>query len=350
MRRSGRGFRLNRRDRDEVWQLVNAYRERSRMDGTISFAEAAAIAGQYLTSHRDVADHVLVDEGQDLAPAHWRLIRSLVPEGPNDVFIAEDSHQRIYGHRLVLSRYDIMTRGRSRRLTLNYRTTAQILRWSARVLEGGSYVDLDGGDDELTQYRSARRGPEVSTHPCGTITEEFNVLAQVVGQWARGEQPETTAVLVRDRSQRERVVDALHERGVQTRAVDHGSIPPGAPVVMTMHRAKGIEFSKVYLFGVSSRSIPMGIKAYDFDQDEKDQALLRERSLLYVAASRARDELVVSWSDQPSPLLSASVSAGDAQHILRTLEPWNTGQWLLRTVNSRHSRIAMSCRGRSESR
>ncbi|WP_411431488.1 UvrD-helicase domain-containing protein, partial [Cutibacterium acnes] len=70
--------------------------------------------------HSPLADHVLVDEGQDLTPAHWRLIRSLVPEGPNDIFIAEDSHQRIYGHRLVLSRYGIMTRGRSRRLTLNY--------------------------------------------------------------------------------------------------------------------------------------------------------------------------------------------------------------------------------------
>jgi len=53
----------------------------------------------------------------------------------------------------------------------------------------------------------------------------------------------------------------------------------------------------------------MGIKDYDFDKDEGDQALLRERSLLYVAASRARDELVVSWTDQPSPLLSASVSS-----------------------------------------
>ncbi|MDF9457825.1 3'-5' exonuclease, partial [Bacillus cereus] len=151
------------------------------------------------------------------------------------------------------------------------------------MLEGGFYVDLDGDDDDkLSGYRSARRGPDVIAHPCTTITEEFDYLAKVVGQWAKDRQSETTAVLVRDRSQRERVVDALHERGVQTRAVGHGSIPPGAPVVMTMHRAKGIEFSKVFLFGVSSRSIPMGIKDYDFDKDEGDQALLRERSLLYV--------------------------------------------------------------------
>ena len=77
---------------------------------------------------------------------------------------------------------------------------------------------------------------------------------------------------------------------------------------MTMHRAKGTEFSKVFLFGISSQSIPMGIKAYAFDEDEMEQALLRERSLLYVAASRARDELVVSWHSQPSPLLDTATS------------------------------------------
>lgn len=47
------------------------------------------------------------------------LIRALVGEGPNDIFIAEDAHQRIYGQRLVLSRFGIKTQGRSRKLTLN---------------------------------------------------------------------------------------------------------------------------------------------------------------------------------------------------------------------------------------
>jgi ATP-dependent exoDNAse (exonuclease V) alpha subunit len=31
--------------------------------------------------------------------------------------------------------------------------------------------------------------------------------------------------------------------------------------------------------------------------------MLRERSLLYVAATRARDELVVSWNGKPLELL-----------------------------------------------
>nr|WP_103063748.1 hypothetical protein [Actinomyces qiguomingii] len=38
--------------------------------------------------------------------------------------------------------------------------------------------------------------------------------------------------------------------------------------------------------------------------------LVRERSLLYVAATRARDQLAISWSGQASPLLEGVRGAG----------------------------------------
>ena len=50
-------------------------------------------------------DHVIVDKGQDLHAGHWRILRGLVAPGPNDLFLCEDGHQRIYGDRLVLSRW-----------------------------------------------------------------------------------------------------------------------------------------------------------------------------------------------------------------------------------------------------
>lgn len=305
VRRPGRGVRLNRADRAAIWGVVEQYRLKSRLAGSIDFAEAAAIAAKHLESAAPVADHVLVDEGQDLSPVHWKLIRALVAEAPNDIFIAEDSHQRIYGPRLVLSRYGIRTKGRSsQRLTLNYRTTAQILRWATGVLAGGNYLDLDEDDESTSGYRSARRGPKVVAHRAASQVDEMQFAADTVQRWiSDGAEGETVAILVRDRSQRERLATALHERGVTVRAVDRESVGPGAPVIMTMHRAKGTEFSKVLLYGLSSRSIPMGLREYEFDAQEKDEALLRERSLLYVAASRARDELVVSWTGEATPLL-----------------------------------------------
>lgn len=304
-RRAGRGVRLNRAARKAVWAVVERYRADTRLAGTISHAEAAAIAAAYLERTGPLADHVLVDEGQDLSANHWRLVRALVADGPDDIFIAEDSHQRIYGARLVLSRYGIGTRGRSRRLTLNYRTTAQILGWATNVLEGGRYVDLDEAEDSVEGYRSARSGPRVRLIRADTLTDELDRAAETMRAWrdAGDTAPETLAVLVRARRTRDLVVTGLAERGVPVTPVDQGGVRPGRPVVMTMHRAKGTEFAKVLLFDVSRGSIPAALRVYDYDEAEHDDAMLRERSLLYVAASRARDELVVAWNGEASELL-----------------------------------------------
>ena len=74
---------------------------------------------------------------------------------------------------------------------------------------------------------------------------------------------------------------------------------------MTMHRAKGTEFSKVLLFGVAAGSIPGSAQEQTYSDEAEADALLRERSLLYVAATRARDELAVSWSGEASPFITS---------------------------------------------
>src|SRR5690606_35962921 len=123
VRRPGRGVALGRRQRAAVWDVVAAYRAAAAIPGTLDFAEVCAIAAEIgARAPARWADHVLVDEGQDLSPPQWQFLRSLVAPGPNDLFIAEDAHQRIYRQPTVLGRYGIRVVGRSRRLSLNYRT------------------------------------------------------------------------------------------------------------------------------------------------------------------------------------------------------------------------------------
>ena len=64
---------------------------------------------------------------------------------------------------------------------------------------------------------------------------------------------------------------------------------------MTMHRAKGMEFSRVLIFGADADLMPASYLLKDVAEGDRDDVLQRERSLFYVAATRARDELVVLW-------------------------------------------------------
>ena len=49
--------------------------------------------------------------------------------------------------------------------------------------------------------------------------------------------------------------------------------------------------------------MPRSMKEYDISEQDQSDAMLRERSLVYVAATRARDVLAVTWSGKRSPLL-----------------------------------------------
>lgn len=311
--RPGRGVRLSRPQRIAVWNLVDAYRRQSEMDETLSFPEVLALAAEALRIRAEagegyLADHVIVDEAQDLHATHWALLRALAPEAPNDLFIAEDSHQRIYGSPIVLSRFGIKIVGRSRRLTLNYRTTAQNLAFAVGVLSGAQYTDLEQEAENTSEYRSARSGPEPQLIGCENQVAELQKVADLIKSWLDdGVVPESIAVLTRSQDDRDRFVRGLSERGVPVRAVDRTAATPGQPVVMTMHRAKGMEFSRVILSGADDKHVPAPVALRGVPDEERAEALLRERSLLYVASSRARDSLVVTWSGKRSELLGSAL-------------------------------------------
>ncbi|WP_307816819.1 3'-5' exonuclease [Micromonospora fiedleri] len=88
---------------------------------------------------------------------------------------------------------------------------------------------------------------------------------------------------------------------------------PGAEVdgvrLATMHAMKGLEFRCVAIVGVTSRAVPFAkeVTPPEVDQVQHDNDLLRERCLLFVASTRAREALHVSWSGAPSPFLSFAV-------------------------------------------
>ena len=115
-------------------------------------------------------------------------------------------------------------------------------------------------------------------------------------------------MLTRFNKTRDTLVRALDDRGLRVVSVDRNtSYRGGAPLVMTFHRAKGMEFTHVVLFGVDdSSSVDVARSAYD--EQTREAAELQERSLLYVGATRARDQLAVAWAGEADALLKAGTA------------------------------------------
>ena len=133
--RTGRGRPLSKAQRSQVWQAaqqVTAELAAARQSTHLQLANEATHLLRQAGAPR--YRHILVDEAQDLHPSQWRLLRAAVAPGPDDLFIAADPHQRIYDNRVSLASLRISVRGRSRRLSLNYRTTQEILAWAVPLL------------------------------------------------------------------------------------------------------------------------------------------------------------------------------------------------------------------------
>jgi superfamily I DNA/RNA helicase len=69
----------------------------------------------------------------------------------------------------------------------------------------------------------------------------------------------------------------------------------------TMHRAKGLEFKVVFAIGCSKANLPLKSAGFKIkDPVDQQDFIEREKNLLYVAITRARDEAYILWTGNPS--------------------------------------------------
>lgn len=308
-RRAGRGQRLTRGQRRHVWTVLAEYRQQLDLLGVSEHADLIREARLALKQSPGFPySAVVADEIQDFRTADLLLLRALVPEGPNDIFVVGDSHQRIYGHKASLSACGISVRGqRSRKLRINYRTTHEIRNWAVARLEGLSIDDLDEGSDSLKGERSLRSGapPTVEYYP--DLNTEAREIAALVRAWLEeGVKPESICVVARTNDLVQGTyAPALRTHGVETVVIDTEADKLGPGVrIATMHRVKGLEFERMILAGIQKGLMPYEDAAYG-SRDELARELYDEgeRKLLYVAATRARDALVITGHGQRSTLL-----------------------------------------------
>ena len=180
--RAGQGMPLGKAQRREVWQLVQQVTAELRARGADTYRQLASEAARLLRGGavRLPYRHVIIDEGQDLHPAQWRLLRAAVSAGADDMFIVGDVHQRIYDNHVSLARVGVNVRGRSKRLTVNYRTTQEILALAVPALGKGVLSGLDDEADTLSGYRSPLHGRRPEVFGAGTREAEVSaVVARV---------------------------------------------------------------------------------------------------------------------------------------------------------------------------
>ncbi|MFF5262979.1 UvrD-helicase domain-containing protein [Actinomadura viridis] len=301
-KRIGRGVPLGPTQRPVVWKAMARVADALKAEGKSTFPQLANEAAGLV--REPGYDHVIIDEAQDIHPTGWRLLRRLVADGPDDLFIVGDPHQRIYDSHVSLASLGINVRGRSTKLKINYRTTQEILSWSVPLLGLGPAQGLDDSADTLDGYRSPIHGhrPMVRAYP--DVEAELDGLVTQVRRWLDdGVEPTAIGIAARYKYLLKKATDRLKDAGIKAFQVHSRS---EGVRVGTMHRMKGLEFRCVAVIGVDDASVPAPSAIADEGEDAKAHAqdVQKERCLLFVACTRARDHLYVSYASEPSSFLA----------------------------------------------
>ncbi|MBZ0238282.1 MAG: AAA family ATPase [Deltaproteobacteria bacterium] len=310
--RTGRGKPLSVADRKVLWKVYGEVFATlaARHEATWSNISRRALEALETSKAKSPFDAVIVDELQDLRPTALRLVRALVGDHPEHLMLLGDAGQRIYAGKVALSALGIDVRGRSHVLRINYRTTEQIRR-AADLIAAESSDDFDEGTEDRTRTRSLMKGPAPTFAGFPDRAEE---LADAV-RWikdcrAKGLALDEIAVFARTSKRASEVEAKLSAEGLATAGLDDEHITPGAVQVGTMHRAKGLEFKAVLVVDANADTLPSpGLMKSAVDPQDRDNALARERQLLYVAMTRARDLLRVTWTGKQSMFLEPALTA-----------------------------------------
>jgi mRNA-degrading endonuclease RelE of RelBE toxin-antitoxin system len=287
--RSGRQ-RISREQRRKAWPVFRAFqrglkkRNLLTFEGAIHEARLAAEMGKF--PHYA---HVLVDEVQDFSLEALRLIRAISPVGQghyDPLCVVGDGHQRIYRNKIPLSRAGIDIRGRSRRLKINYRTSEQIRMFAQGILKGLEIDDLDGGTTTTVGDHSVFKGPEPMVERCKDGKAEARAIVAWVQLLMKDYGLATHEICVTP--YKPEIRSALTAANIATyelkpREEDPGSNEPGVRMG-TMKRIKGLEF----------RAVAMACTDEDNPMNNLAEAEPRDRCERYVAATRAREHLLVA--------------------------------------------------------
>jgi DNA helicase-2/ATP-dependent DNA helicase PcrA len=339
-RRAKRRSGINSEQVADVFAKYEAERSRRRLldfdDLIVACADALAGDSSFADAVRWRTRHLFVDEMQDVNPAQFRLLTAMLTDEP-DLFVVGDPNQSVYGFNgadpTLLHRLPEILRGtKVIRLDENHRCTPQVVAVATAVLrQDQSDVAVLSGIDATTSSRVDGPIPTVVSHATDA-DEAAWVATRAKLSRTPGRRWSSIAVLARTNAQLTALVAALETAHVPCQVAGSDSGPASdlrwaqgkkrheydeeeeAPIAVdtdkvvltTFHRAKGLQWHTVVIVGLSAGLMPLA-------SAQTQEAIDEERRLLYVALTRAEEELWCSWSE--------SDDGGDPSRPVRARQP-----------------------------
>ncbi len=278
MDRKGMGQlgKLQKEERSAIYDVLEGYRSYMITTNRLDWQEIPLLTQKALEKNstvEDPYDAILIDEAQDWAPVWFQIIQKFLKPQNGVIFLADDPSQSIFRY-FSWKEKGISVVGRTRWLKVPYRNTFEIYRAAYSLIADNEEIQkslADEGEKIMPELSSQtmRHGKRPLIQKCKSNFDEDTAIKNAVASLRQsGIQEKQIAVLIRYKRDLYGVKKLLQGTEV---------------MVAPIHSIKGLEMEGVIIPRLHTT----------FQEFEGDT---NERRLLYMAMSRARSSLIMTYS------------------------------------------------------
>ncbi|RIJ42670.1 UvrD-helicase domain-containing protein [Pontibacter oryzae] len=307
--RVGRGKAISRKQRQNLWSVFESYDKYKKESGYIDKEEIYNRLTDYLTENSiKPFAHCVADELQDFSNVELRFLRALIEEKKNDLFLVGDPLQQIYDRKIYFSKAGINIRGnRSKRLRINYRTSEEIKKLAFSVIQDIAFSDFDGEEESKNGYVSLFHGDVPTYQIFKSKDDEISYIKEKITELkSKDFLLSEVAICARTKDEIRGLKSALYKANIPWYDITSNEKAGDKTGVRlsTFHSMKGLEFKVIFLADVNNRTCPfLPYASVNWDEDRKKEHTQSEKSLMYVAISRAVQKVIITGTGQHSEVI-----------------------------------------------
>ena len=272
--RKGRAVPFSKPWRRLVLETLPKWKEKMAWVGVIDYLGLANCLARHLEEIQPEFSSVLVDEAQDFGTLDLRIIRRLVHEGENDIFLCGDMAQHVLPKHNSFKDAGINVPGaRSHTILKNYRNSREILEAAYQLLvnnlDGDVIMDseLDVMDPEYANFST----PKPHAFSANSLEEEIGFAFDYMDSRSEGLSGKHKGCIAI-------AGYSLHEIQIFAKRFN----------LSVLDETKGYEFDTMIILNCRDSVLPPA----NMPMGEQ----YRDACRLYVAMTRAKRDLILSYS------------------------------------------------------
>jgi len=301
LEREGRSISMSPNYRELILKGLSSWESKMKAVGTVDYLGVTTALYQYIDKIKPLYRSILVDEMQDFGTLELKIVRQLVNEGTNDLFLAGDTVQRVHTKQHDYKKAGINIVGRSMSINQNYRNSREILEAANNILEENlTGTDYVAAEIEFLQPKFAEPSKYIPyLLRAKTVSEEITSAVQYLQEILIEEgQGHNGCIAVagyhlselKDLAKQLRVQLLDGEIDLQNKAI----------FLSDLEQTKGFEFDHMIIVSCSDQTLP--------NPNLPPEEAFRDLSRFYVAMTRARKNLIISYSGKMSRFVENSTS------------------------------------------